>query len=67
MHVLTDAMTTASGPPHPVVPDVLHWAAAPALWTLTALRALTVFAFVASRGGQPLSGAWLDDRAAAGA
>ena len=49
----------------PVVSDPSHWAAAPALWTLAALLVLTVCAFVASRGGQPLFGTWLDDRAAA--
>ena len=49
----------------PVMLDASHWAAAPALWTLAVLLALTVFAFVASRGGLPLFGAWLDDRAPA--
>ena len=49
----------------PVMLDASHWAAAPALWTLAVLLALSLFAFVASRGGQPIFGTWLEDRAPA--
>jgi len=49
----------------PIVLGVSDWAAAPGLWTMAALLALTVCAFVASRAGQPLFGSWLDERAPA--
>jgi hypothetical protein len=49
----------------PIVLSLSDWAAAPGLWTMAALLALTVCAFVASRAGQPLFGSWLDERAPA--
>ena len=49
----------------PMVLDVSGWASAPALWTIAALLGLTIWAFVASRSGQPLFGRWLDERSPA--
>lgn len=45
----------------PFVPDPSHWAADPGNWTLAALTGLTLFAFYASRGGQPLFGRILQE------
>ena len=47
----------------PITPEVSHWAAGASNWTLAVLLALTLFAFYASRAGQPLLGALLKDEA----
>ena len=47
----------------PITTEVSHWAAGASNWTLAVLLALTLFAFYASRAGQPLLGAVLKDEA----
>ena len=47
----------------PITTEVSHWAAGASNWTLAVLLALTLFAFYASRAGQPLLGALLKDEA----
>ena len=43
------------------VPDPSQWAAAAGIWILTALAALRLSGFYASRGGQPLFGRILQE------
>ena len=47
----------------PITTEVSHWAAGASNWTLAGLLALTLFAFYASRAGQPLLGGVLKDEA----
>jgi hypothetical protein len=46
----------------PMRPDLSHWSASGANWTIAALVALAVFGFVAARAGQPLFGTILKDQ-----
>jgi hypothetical protein len=46
----------------PIVPDSSHWSAGAGNWTLVVVAALTCFGFYASRAGQPLFGAVLEER-----
>ena len=43
----------------PLMPDVRHWSAAACNWTIALLIMLTLWAFYASRAGQPVLGSLL--------
>jgi eukaryotic-like serine/threonine-protein kinase len=45
----------------PMMPVMSHWSAAAGNWTIALLTALTLWAFYASRAGQPLFGSLLRD------
>jgi serine/threonine-protein kinase len=45
----------------PMTADVSHWSAAASNWAIVTLVAIVCFAFYASRAGQPLLGAALED------
>jgi hypothetical protein len=45
----------------PMRPDMSHWSAMAGNWTIALLMALTLWAFYASRAGQPLLGSFLRD------